>query len=254
MVMQSAGVRRRILLGLGWVGLVDTVKAGRAMTQTHFTDAKLGPLEAAIGRDDATAMRRALDAGAEVNARSPKGVTPLMIAVDARRAEAVQVLLGAGADPNLRAVDGASAVSLAVENYRDPVGAAIMRAVLGAGGSPNAKRPDNDPIIMRFMNDRDCEQIRYLKSLGADLNAKTRAGDALVSDAAVAGDWDVVWCLLELGADPDQERTRHPLTRSLARKVPSPDSPIYQYKIKVWHLLKDRGFAVPALPSQPATR
>lgn len=221
------------------------------MTKGFFTDAKQAKLEAAINADDVAGVNTALSAGAQVNARGLYEVTPLMVAVDGRKPAAVAALLRAGANPNLKAADGASAVSLAVENYRSSP--AIMRAVFQGGGDPNMRRPDNDPVIMRFMNDRDCDQIRYLKSIGADLEIKTRAGDALVSDAAVASDWDVVWCLLELGANPDQELTRLPLSRSLARKVPLPDSPIYPYKYKVWQLMRERGFAVPELMVPPGT-
>ncbi len=202
-------------------------------------------LEDAIHANDTARVSDAIAAGANVNAQNEHGITPLMLAIDMEHENAVQQLLEAGANPNLRAKNGASAVYLAVEKYHRAPG--ILHAVLKAGGDPNTKRPDNDPVIMRFMNDRDCAAIQYLKSVGADLEVKTRAGDALVSDAAVSMDWDVVWCLLELGANPDQEHSRLPLSRSLARKVPSPDSPIYPYKQKVWSFMRDKGFAVQPL-------
>ena len=87
-----------------------------------------------------------------------------------------------------------------------------------------------------------------MKALGADLNALTRATDPIITDASSARDWDVVWCLIELGAKFDYEKTsRRPLSRSLAAKFPSPDSPIYPYKKKVWQYLKDHGIAVKPL-------
>ena len=220
------------------------------MNAKFFKGAQQAKLEAAIDADDGAGVAAALSAGAQVNMRGLHEVTPLMLAVDWGKPVAVAALLKAGADPNLKATDRASAVSLAVERHR--YAPDIMRAIFAAGGDPNMRRPDNDPVIMRFMNDRDCDAIRYLKSVGADLEVKTRAGDALVSDAAVALDWDVVWCLLELGANPDQENTRLPLTRSLARTVPSPDSPIYPYKVKVWEFMKAKGFAVKPLAAPAA--
>jgi hypothetical protein len=243
-------VRRASLLLLGWLVLACTDTVGAGMSAKFFKDSKQAKLEAAIDANDAAGVAAALAAGAQVNARGLHDVTPLMLAVDWEKPAAVGALLQAGADPNLKAADGSSAVHLAVEKYRSTPD--VMRAVFMAGGDPNMRRPDNDPVIMRFMNDRDCGAIRYLKSVGADLEAKTRAGDALVSDAAVAMDWDVVWCLLELGASPDQENTRLPLTRSLARTVPSPDSPIYPYKVKVWEFLKDKGYPVQPLATAPA--
>jgi ankyrin repeat protein len=166
-----------------------------------------------------------------------------MFAVDRQKQQAVAELLARGANPNLKADDGTSAVFLAVENYRDAPD--IMFAVIKGGGDPNTRRPDDDPVIMRFLNDRNCEFIRHMKALGADLDITTRAGDPLITDASTARDWDVVWCMIELGAKYDYEKnSRSPLSRSLAAKFPSPDSPIFPYKKKVWQFFKDHGIAV----------
>jgi hypothetical protein len=188
----------------------------------------------------------AIGAGANVNARGIRNVTPLMVAVDRLKRQAVAELLARGANPNLKADDGASAVSLAVENYRDAP--EIMLAVFKGGGDPNMRRPDDDPVIKRFFNDRNCEFIRKMKELGADLDITTRAGDPIITGASTAGDWDVVWCLIELGAKYDYEKTfRRPLTRSLASDFPSFDSPIFPYKQKVWQFFKEHGIPVQAL-------
>ncbi len=223
----------------------NTLGGNKKMDNSFFsgTEAKL---EAAIRADDRTAIALALGAGADVNARGIHNITPLMLAVDRLKRQAVTELLARGANPNLKAEDGASAVSLAVENYRDAPD--IMFAVFKGGGDPNMRRPDNDPVIMRFMNDRNCEFIRKIKNLGADLDSTTRAGDPIITDASTAGDWDVVWCLIELGAKYDYEKTsRAPLTRSLAGTFPSFDSPIFPYKQKVWQFFKDHGIAVQPL-------
>jgi uncharacterized protein len=200
-------------------------------------------LESAIIADDRIAIAQALALGANVNARGSSGITPLMLAVDRLKQNAVEELLAHGANPNLKAADRNSAVSLAVENYsRAPE---IMIAVIKGGGDPNIRRPDDDPVIMRFINDRNCQFLRQMKSLGADLNITTRTGDPIINDAGVGADWDVVWCLIQLGAKYDYEQTsRLPLSRCLAGKLPSPDSPIYPYKKKVWQFLKDHGIAV----------
>lgn len=87
-----------------------------------------------------------------------------------------------------------------------------------------------------------------MKELGANLDITTRAGDPIITWASTSRDWDVVWCLIELGAKYDYETTsRRPLSRSLAANFPSPDSPIYPYKVKVWEFLKSKGIAVPPL-------
>ena len=207
---------------------------------------QLAALDAAILADDPAGIAAAVAAGADVNTRSAQNVTPLMIAVDRLKPAAVAELLRHGANPNLKADDGASAVSLAVENDRRAP--QIMEEVFAGGGDPNIRRPNNDPVIMRFINDRNCERLRYMKSIGADLDITTRARDPIITNASLAQDWDVVWCLLQLGAKFDYETTsRSPISRSLAGKFPAPDSPIYPYKVKVWQFLKARGIAVPPL-------
>jgi uncharacterized protein len=226
---------------------------GQTMNSTgkgFFHDAVQHALESAIRLDDAAAISAALAAGAKVDARGLHDVTPLMIAVDSQRPRAVDALLHAGADPNLLAADGAGAVGLAVDNYRtQPFGRRVMLALFKAGGSPDTRQPDRDPVIMRFIVDHDCEGIRLMKSLGANLDILDRARDPIIAKAAVGNDWDAVWCLIELGARYDYEdgSSRLPLSESLASKYPAPDSPLYSYKLKVWQLMKDKGLAVKPL-------
>ena len=211
----------------------------------YFTGAE-AKLEAAVLADDRTAIGAAIAAGANVNARGTHHITPFMIAVAQLRRQAVTELLARGANPNLKAEDGQGAVSLSVENYREAPD--IMFALMKAGGDPNTRRPDNDPVIKRFLNVRNCEFIRHMKDLGADLNIVTRGGDPIITVAGVVDDWDVVWCLIELGAKYDYERTsRSPLSDSLASDTPSPDSPIFPYKQKVWQFFKDHGIPVQPL-------
>ncbi len=67
----------------------------------------------AAARGSVETVKALLDAKAGVNARNANGVTALMTAALMGRAEAVSALLGAGADPNLKAKSGAEALSLA---------------------------------------------------------------------------------------------------------------------------------------------
>ena len=208
-----------------------------------FTSGIQERLESAIRADDADAIHRLLSAGAQVNARGKRDATPLMIAVDCQAPNAVAALLGASANPNLKAIDGASAVHLAVENHAaGPNGHAILERVMRAGGNPNTLRPDQDPVIMRFVYDHDLDDLRWFKSLGADLDIKARSSRPLIADVAFAQNWDAVWCLIELGARVDYEDTPYSLSEALdSNYASSPGAVLYPYKMKVWHLLKDKG-------------
>jgi hypothetical protein len=243
---------RRKLLAI----VIGLIIGSTAMSKGFFTDKAGAALEAAIAADDAQAIERALAAGAQVNARGRHNATPLMVAVDRLKPRAVAALLARGADPNLKADDGTSAVSLAVENYRQAP--QLMEMLFAAGGNPNMRRPNDDPVIKRFTNDHTCEYIRKMKNYGADLDVITRTGYPLILAAGTAQDWDVVWCLIELGAkyNYDESSPGWPLTRTLAGTFPAPDSPIYPYKVKVWEFLKSKGLPVPPLnePIQPIKR
>jgi hypothetical protein len=203
-------------------------------------------LEVAIRSDDAPSIDQLLSAGAQVDARGLHDVTPLMIAVDAQCPRAVATLLGAGANPNLKAADRAGAVHLAVESHAAaPSGKDILAMIMKAGGDPNTLRPDGDPVIVRFSYDHDLDDLRWFKALGANLDIDGRTHRPIISDIAYGQNWDVVWVMIELGAHYDYENTVDALSKALdSPYASSPDSFLYPYKLKVWQLFKERGFAV----------
>jgi hypothetical protein len=221
-------------------------------TNKFFAIGVQAALETAIRANDTGAIARALADGAEANARGKLDITPLMIAVDAQCPDAVNALLKAGAAPNAQAADGNGPVSLAVRSYRaKPHGRDIMMIVFKAGGDPDSRRPDGDPVIFRFIEDHDVDDVKLMKTLGADLDIRDRGNDPLITSVAMAQDWDMVWTLIEQGARYDYENgaSRQPLSMSLSLAYPAPDSPLYPYKLKVWQLLKDKG--LPVKPMKP---
>lgn len=219
----------------------------RSMTPTWFGPAEAA-LEAAIFADDAQAVAAALAAGANLNARGKWQATPLIAAADMLKEQAALALLKAGANPNLKAEDGTSAVSLAVANYRQAP--ALLKAVLDAGGDPNTRRPGGEPVIVRFVNDHDCDHMRMMKERGADLNALTRTKTPIILSASLSGDWDSVWCLLQLGAQYDYPPgpPENNLVQRLSNPYPGTDSPVYPYKVKVRDFLRAKGLPAPDLP------
>ena len=219
-------------------------------TNKYFTAGPQAALEVAVRANDASAVARALATGADANARGRLDITPLMVAVDVQSLDAVLGLLKAGALPNALAADRNGPVSLAVQSYRaKPFGHDIMMAIFRAGGDPNSRRPDGDPVIFRFIEDHDVKNLAQMKALGANLDIRDRANDPLVTSVAMAQDWDMVWALIELGARYDYEHgaSRQPLSMSLGLPYPAPDSPLYPYKLKVWQLMKDKGLPVAPL-------
>ena len=216
------------------------------LTAVFFASGLERRLELAIRADDGAQVAQLVAAGAGVNARGRRDVTPLMIAVDAQAPAAVAALLRAGALPNARASDGAGPVHLAVENHATrPHGRAILDMIMRGGGDPDTRRPDGDPILMRFVHDHDMDGLRWLRSLGADVDIRARTSRPVIADAAWGQSWDAVWCLIELGAKVDYEGTPYSLAQALdSPYAESPDAPMYPAKLKVWQYLGSRGIAV----------
>jgi ankyrin repeat protein len=215
-----------------------------------FPSGPQAALEMAIRADDAGGIARALADGAGANAVGKFNVTPLMVAVDAQSPRAINALLKAGALPNALAQDRNGPVSLAVKSVRAaPHGREIMLAIFRAGGDPDTRQPDGDPVVMRFILDHDPAGLKLMKSLGANLDILDRGGDPLITNAAISQDWDMVWALIELGAKVDYEhgKSRQPLSLAFKGQYPAPDSPLYPYKLKAWHFLVDKGIALPPM-------
>jgi ankyrin repeat protein len=193
------------------------------------------------GPDDAPGVEAAIKQGADVNEPMPNGATPLMWAIANRKPGAVRALLKARADVKARDKDGDSAVSIATR-FAPKDDLSILEMVLAAGGNPNAPRPGGDPAITSLTRSQNLEGIRVMARYGADLNALTRARRPLLIEAALVRAWDVVAALLENGADvaimDGKLRTAEILNNDTMTR---PDSPIWPWKVKVWHYLAARG-------------
>ena len=203
-------------------------------------------LEKAIDVDSPVAVQSAIKAGANVNAKGKLGVSLLEYAIGHNSKRCFQELLRLGADPEQRDDEGDNAVTLAAIAFSKDRDYLIL--AIKAGGDPNTRRPDRDPILVRFINDRNIEAIRMMKELGADLDLRSRTDSPLLIDAGTIEYWDVVWTMLELGAKYDYKNEPFGWPEVFNKpKVTPPDSPLWPFKVKSWKFLKDHGVAVPDL-------
>lgn len=250
--MTGAEIRRFLVAVFFVTACSLALSSPAAMTPSNkfFLTGPQAALEKAIRADDVGAIARAFSEGAGVNTVGKFNITPLMVAVDAQCPRAVDMLLKSGALTNAIARDGNGPVSLAVKSVRAvPYGREIMLAIFRAGGDPDTRQPDGDPVVMQFILDHDPAGLKLMKSLGANLDILDRGGDPLITNVAISQDWDMVWALIELGAKVDYEhgRSRQPLSLALKGRYPAPDSPLYPYKLKVWRFLVDKGIALPPM-------
>ena len=129
-------------------------------------------------------MRALIAEGADVNAVTDFGLTPLMIAVINRNNESVRALINAGADPNARILTG---------KFDDDNSTALHMAA-------------------RFDN---LEAMGSLITAGADLNLKDNLGNTPLHRAVSYGSLEVLQGLLVAGADPNLKNSAGKRPRDL---------------------------------------
>jgi ankyrin repeat protein len=144
---------------------------------------------------DATALRRWLALGANANTRNDAGATSLMWAV--HDLEKTRVLLEAGADVNARSVDGRTPLFLAVGR----TGAApIAKLLLERGANPNVptRSPADSTPLREAAIAGDATVMQLLIRAGADIRAsgtqtlvQTLARDCMQCLQLIADSFDI---------------------------------------------------------------
>ena len=214
-------------------GAVDSVTALLRHGADAGVDAQEGwrgqtALMWAAAEGHAAVVAPLMAAGADVDARSDGGFTPLAFAVRAGHGDSVEALLDAGADVDLALPDGASPLHLAVINAHYDVALQLLEH----GADPTAAEPGwtplhqlvwtrrpnrhyNNPAAFPTGTVSDLELARALVAHGADVDARqtaeprdgyrnmlNRSGATPFLLAAKATDVEMMRLLLELGADP----------------------------------------------------
>ncbi len=180
---------------------------------------------AAIGSRNPSVIEALLAAGAEINARSDDGSTPLQAWQRSghggrRDPEVFKALLAAGANPNVSDSIGWTPLHYAVSYAGD---AALVRALLKAGADPNARiaqeswyeplftwrrnAAGDTPLHRAAYNGAGPLVIEALLAAGADPNARSEDGSGplhrLAEPARVPRSREVAEILLAAGADPN---------------------------------------------------
>ena len=201
-------------------------KEQRARATDGSNDQKGQDLQSSIRYKDADGVRRAIEAGENVNEVLPgrTGVSPLLFAVDKESAEIVRLLVDAGADVNYtlpeqqfhsRSNSGISALLMAVnkENVE------IVRLLITAGADVNHVLPEQEfprksetgaSALLLAVGSGNEEIVRLLIAAGADLNhalpkqdfqSNKAAGTSALLLAVSKGHVAIVRNLIEAGAD-----------------------------------------------------
>jgi ankyrin repeat protein len=196
------------------VGDVSSVKrvldsGARLDARTPYKDTPL-TLAAALGHTNI--LKLLIKRGAKVNARIGYNSTALAWAANNGKAGAVKVLLDNGAEVNARNNGGATPLTYAAQNgYRS-----IVEQLCKHGADVNIRsRRRNTPLIQASAKGH-AEIVRLLLDKGADPAVPARSGNTALMGAAQNGYPDVVKLLLEKGAPIDARNDQQETALMLA--------------------------------------
>ncbi|CAN0278798.1 unnamed protein product, partial [Ectocarpus fasciculatus] len=160
-------------------------------------------------------IRILVEYGADVEALTAKGRTPLALTAEFGLFEATKVLLEAGADVNAPAdyADGSAALSLA--NLSDCNVDATMKVLIQHGADVNARNTDGLSALHHAADHNEVDGINVLISAGAIIEAPDKhKGTPLAAafrsavyrwkaDDSSAAEFAAMIALLKHGADPN---------------------------------------------------
>jgi ankyrin repeat protein len=150
----------------------------------------------AASRTNSEWLRELLQRGADPNARTPAGDTPLLVAVSANSSSAVIALLDAGADPSQANPRGVAPLELAVRQGLDePVRALLEHTRVSEGGM-------TPRVLIAAVERGSPAMVRQLLAGGADPNATGKDQPTPLSLAAARGHDEIVNLLLAANAAP----------------------------------------------------
>lgn len=170
------------------------------MTEFDFASSEEGgrSLLYAVERGDAPLVLALLRLGVDVNFISAHNdsATPLVIAVGCGYTHIAKLLIAAGADINSRSSRLLTALMVA----RD---IEIIKVLLDAGAEVTASDIRGMTPLMHQASHGNLEGVKALLAKGADPNVKDQNGDPALVHAMAGGYVDVELSLLKAGAEPN---------------------------------------------------
>jgi hypothetical protein len=195
----------------------------------------------AIENDDAEAVKAAIAAGAPAKPDGENQVDPLLLALSQGKKNGLRELLKSGANPNRKTETDADAVTVAASMAcRD---LEFLRIVLDHRGNPNSREVNGDPVLIRLIAQGQTDGIRLLAAKGADLNARDGKNRPAILIAAWYELWNMVWTLIELGAD--WKACGQALARLAHRSGIDEQNGLYPWLKKTTEFLRAQGIAFP---------
>jgi len=157
------------------------------------------PLLSSAALGDFEAVKVALEVGANVNAKSKLGSTPLHYASNNGHENIVRLLLGNSADVSIISGGGLTAFHYAaLGGYKN-----IAQLLLDNGADINEKSNNGSTPLHYAARTDHVVFTLFLLAKGADVHAKDDLGQTALHDAANGGSPEIVLSLIGAGAEID---------------------------------------------------
>jgi ankyrin repeat protein len=155
------------------------------------------PFYQAIRNNDISVLRDLIRSSG-VDTRDRRGTTPLMYAAAVGSLDAMKRLLEAGADVNAKNAFDATALMWAAGDIGK------VRLLLAKGADVNARsKIGRTPLLIAALHDGASEIVRLMIEKGADVKARDESGLSVLEAAAFSNDAETARLLLAKGADPN---------------------------------------------------
>jgi ankyrin repeat protein len=167
-----------------------------------FADTRVAELASAAENGDVDVIDSLVKDGVDVNAKGRYNVTPLLRSLIARNKRGFDALLRHGADPNVLNIRGFAVTNEAALD-EDPY---WLQEALKHGGNPNLVNEGNPyfkgqtPLYYAISRSR-VANAKLLIAAKADVNHQDATESCPLLRAAERGEYEIVYALLEAGAD-----------------------------------------------------
>ncbi|KAF4435613.1 ankyrin 1 [Fusarium acutatum] len=201
-----------------------------------FTDAGYTPLLCAASCGYNELLRLLLEAGADIEAKTPKGGTPLILAVATNNEESVKILLEYNLNIDARDIWEGSALFC----LPNPANLSVVRRLINRGASLTIRNNEKFTPLGRAVVYGDLPLVQMLSSQKIDLNAEAAEDGTALHIATEKCNVDIVKVLVEKGASPDVANSwmyGSPLQRLLEKYYTSAENK----DIIARHLINDAG-------------
>jgi ankyrin repeat protein len=156
-----------------------------------------GELLSAAAEGNISNIKNLVNKGADVNARSDTGWTPLMYLSAIGNKEVASLLIEKGADVNQKNNQGQTPLFLAAHWGHSE----LAGLLIGKNADINAQMDDGWPVLTDAIDMHRVEIAKMLIDKGADVNLKSKKGWTALMAASLKNHPDIVRLLIEKGAD-----------------------------------------------------